>query len=108
MHTRTLLLTAAALLLTLAVTAQATDKTSVVAFYQSYLTLVSANDFVTTSRDDPTGWEERFDAIAQQAGFEDSAAALAAGEAMGADSDVANLRQAVADKIVQQYQPYRE
>ena len=107
MRLRILLLTAG-LVLTVSVCAQATDKTNVVAFYQAYLELVSASDFVTSSRDDPDGFGERFDAVAKQAGFEDAAAALAAGDALKTDSDVASLRQAVADKIVQQYQPYRE
>jgi hypothetical protein len=107
MKTRILLMTAWTFL-TLTTFALAADKTNVVKFYQSYLTLVSASDYVSTSRDDPDGWQQKFDGIAQNVGFEDAADAMAAGEAMGADSDVATLRQAVADKIVQQYQPYRE
>lgn len=85
-----------------------TAKENVVKFYQDYLTLVSASDYVPTSRDRPEEWEGRFNAIAKSAGFEDAAAALAASDAMGADSEIAALRQAVADKILLQYKPYRE
>jgi len=107
MKTRILLL-CTCLLLGLGSLALATDKTNVLQFYQRYLVLVSASDYVTLSRDQPETWEQTFDGIAKQAGFEDAAAALAAGDGLAADSDIAALRQAVADKIVQQYQPYRE
>jgi hypothetical protein len=95
--------------LSLAGTASAlTDKEKLVQFYESYLALVSSADYVATSRDTET-WEAKFDTIAKEAGFEDAAAAAAAGEAMSAsDSDIASLRQAVAEKIVQQYKPYME
>jgi len=107
MKTRILLLTAWTVL-TLSGLALATDKSSLVQFYQNYLSLVSASDYVTTSRDSPEVWGEKFDGIARDAGFEDAAAALAAGEGLSADSDIAALRQAVANEIIQQYQPYRE
>ncbi len=94
--------------LALAAPGQAATRDSLVRFYKDYLTLVSASDYVTVSRDEPETWDSRFDAIARNAGFEDSAAAIAAGEAMGADSEIAGLRQAVAEKILQQYKPYRE
>ena len=70
--------------------------------------MVSASDYVEVSRDTPETWDAQFDAAAQAAGFEDSAAALAAGEALATDSDVAALRQSVADTINRQYKPYRE
>lgn len=83
-------------------------KGDIVNFYNAYLSLVSAGNYVTLSRDTPDAWDAKFDAIARDAGFEDAAEALAAGEAYAADSDVAALRQAVADKILQQYKPYKE
>jgi|GEM_PF-1760511 len=85
-----------------------TAKENVVKFYQEYLALVSAGDYVAVSRDQPETWDAGFDAAAREAGFEDAAAALAGAEPLGADSDVAALRQAVADKILLQYKPYRE
>lgn len=106
MKTRFLLL-CAWVFLTVTAPALAADQGNVLQFYQSYLVLVSANDFVTLSRDEPEVWEAKFDGIAKDAGFEDAAAALAAGEDMS-DGAVAALRQAVAQKIVQQYEPYRE
>jgi hypothetical protein len=96
-------------LLLLAGTAQAaTTKDNLVKFYQSYLTLVSASDYVATSRDQPDVWDAKFDAAARDAGFESAADALAASETMANDSDIAGLRQAVTDKILLQYRPYRE
>lgn len=86
-----------------------TNKAALVQFYQDYLALVSSNDYVTTSRDQPEVWDERFDGIAKNAGFTDAADAMAAGEALAAtDSDIASLRQAVAGKILQEYKPYQE
>ena len=86
----------------------AAGKPEVVAFYQAYMGMVSASDYVPLSRDQPKTWDAKFDAAAQNAGFEDAAAALAAGDAYAADSDVAALRKAVADKILEQYKPYQE
>jgi hypothetical protein len=86
-----------------------TSKTALVQFYQNYLALVSSNDYITTSRDQPEVWDDRFDAIAKDAGFTDAADAMAAGETMAAtDSDIASLRQQVAGKILQEYKPYQE
>jgi len=100
---------ALAVTLSLAAVASATTKDNLVKFYQDYLALVSASDYVTVSRDQPETWESRFDTIAKNVGFEDAAAATSAGEtAAGSDSDIAALRQSVADKILQQYKPYRE
>ncbi|WP_428566471.1 MAG: hypothetical protein ACP59X_06315 [Solidesulfovibrio sp. DCME] len=101
-------LAALAAWLLLAGPAVAATKANVVTFYQSYLELVSASDYVTVSRDQPEAWDAKFDAAAKAAGFEDAAAALAAGEEFASDSDVAALRQSVSDKILQQYKPYRE
>lgn len=85
-----------------------TDKDRLVQFYTAYLGLVSSSDYVATSRDTET-WEAKFDAVAKAAGYEDAAAAAAAGEEMSAsDSEIASLRQAVAEKILQQYKPYKE
>ena len=86
----------------------AATKASVVSFYNAYLALVSASDFVTLSRDQPEAYDAKFDAIAKEAGFEDAAAALAAAESFAADSDIAALKLAVNDKILLQYKPYRE
>lgn len=86
----------------------ASTKDNLVTFYQEYLALVSASDYVTLSRDEPEAFDAKFDAIAKKAGFEDSAAALTAAESMSSDSDITTLRQAVADKILQQYKPFRE
>jgi hypothetical protein len=109
---RRALASCAALLLVLALATPAapqTNKAALVRFYQDYLTLVSSSDYVTTSRDQPEVWDERFDGIAKNAGFIDAADAMAAGEAMAAtDSDIASLRQAVAGKILQEYKPYQE
>ena len=69
----------AALLLTLALAGPAapqTNKAALVQFYQDYLTLVSSSDYVTTSRDQPEVWDERFDGIAKNAGFTDAADAM--------------------------------
>ena len=98
---------AALLLLAVQVSAAAT-KDSVIKFYQSYLTLVSASDFVTLSRDQPEAYDTKFDAIAKDAGFEDAAAALTAADSFAGDSDVAALKLTVNDKILLQYKPYRE
>lgn len=100
----------AALVLCLTAPALAqTNKAALVQFYEDYLSLVSSSDYVTTSRDAPEVWDERFDGIAKKAGFADAAEAMAAGEALAAtDSDIANLRQAVAGKILQEYKPYQE
>lgn len=100
---------AALLILGLAAPAFAqTEKDRLVRFYNAYLGLVSSSDYVATSRDTAV-WEHKFDAIAKEAGFEDAAAASAAGEtASASDADIASLRQAVAAKIVQQYKPYQE
>lgn len=108
MKTRLPLAVLAAWLLLAGPAFAAASKANVVAFYQSYLDLVSASDYVTLSRDQPESWDAKFDAAARSAGFEDAAAALAAGEEYAADSDVSALRQAVTDKILQQYKPYRE
>lgn len=108
MKTRLPLAVLAAWLLLAGPAFAAASKANVVAFYQSYLDLVSASDYVTLSRDQPKTWDAKFDAAAQNAGFEDAAAALAAGDAYAADSDVAALRKAVADKILEQYKPYQE
>ena len=108
MKKHTLLLAACAVLLVAGLVQAQTAKDNLIQFYQNYLSLVSAGNYVTLSRDEPDAWQTAFDGIAKNAGFEDAAAALAAGEAMSADSDIASLRQAVADRIVQQYQPYRE
>ncbi|EHJ49303.1 hypothetical protein DFW101_3304 [Solidesulfovibrio carbinoliphilus subsp. oakridgensis] len=86
----------------------ATTKDNLVKFYQSYLALVSAGDYVATSRDQPDVWDAKFDAAARDAGFENAADALAASETMASDSDIAALRQTVTDKILLQYRPYRE
>ena len=98
----------AALLLFGSQAGAATVKDNVVKFYQDYLTLVSASDYVTLSRDDPDAFDAKFNAIAKTAGFEDSAAALTAAESLAEDSDVAALKQSVTDKIMQQYKPFRE
>ncbi len=110
MKARPNLLAAATLALTLLLpgAAEAAGKAEVVAFYQAYLSMVSASDYVALSRDQPDAWDAKFDAAAKNAGFEDSAAALAAGDAYAADAEVAALRQSVADKILEQYRPYRE
>jgi hypothetical protein len=110
MNTRPLLAAALALALVAlaAPAAQAASKADVVSFYQKYLDLVSASDYVSLSRDAPEAWDAKFDAAARSAGFEDAAAALAAGEEYAADSDVAALRQSVTDTINKQYKPYRE
>lgn len=85
-----------------------TTKEQLVQFYQNYLALVSADDYVSSSRNTDV-WEAKCNAIARQAGFEDAAAAKAAGDTLSAsDSDINALRQAVAAKIDQQYQPYME
>ncbi|EFL50247.1 conserved hypothetical protein [Solidesulfovibrio fructosivorans JJ]] len=100
---------AAALVLTLAGLAPAaTTKANIVAFYNAYLALVSASDYVPLSRDTPEAYDAKFDAIARDAGFEDAAAALAASEDYADDAEVAALRKAVADKILEQYRPYKE
>lgn len=98
----------AAMLLCCTQSGAAATKDNVVKFYQSYLALVSSGDFVTLSRDQPEAYDAKFDAIAKEAGFEDSAAALAAAETYAGDNDVAALKQAVNDKILLQYKPYRE
>jgi len=108
MKTRFAAVALAALLLIAAQTGAAATKDSVVKFYQNYLALVSASDFVTLSRDQPAAYDDKFDAVAKDAGFEDSAAALAAAETYAGDSDVAALKQSVNDKILLQYKPYRE
>ena len=85
------------------------QKDRLVQFYNAYLALVSSSDYVSTSRDEPEVWEAKFDAIAKQAGFDDAAAAMAAGADLSAtDSDVASLRQAVTTEINQQYKPFQE
>ncbi|MFU2207599.1 hypothetical protein [Solidesulfovibrio sp. C21] len=100
---------AAAIVLTLAGLAPAaTTKASVVDFYNAYLALVSSSDYVSLSRDTPEAFDAKFDSLARDAGFEDAAAALAAGEDYAADAEVAALRKAVADKILEQYAPYKE
>jgi hypothetical protein len=103
-----LLATCATLCLAGSALAQTVDKAKLVQFYQNYLALVSSGDYVTTSRDDPEGWDTKFDNIAKDAGFEDAAAAVAAGDTMSSDPDIATLRKAVSDKILQQYKPYQE
>ena len=108
MKTRFATIALAALLLLAAQASAAATKDSVVKFYQSYLTLVSASDFVTLSRDQPEAYDAKFDAIAKEAGFEDAAAALTAAESYAEDSDVAALKLAVNDKILLQYKPFRE
>lgn len=108
MNTRLSAIALAALLLITAQAGAATTKDNVVKFYQDYLTLVSASDYVTLSRDDPEAFDAKFNAIAKDAGFEDSAAALAAAESLGGDSDITALKQSVTDKILQQYKPFRE
>ncbi|MFP5257781.1 MAG: hypothetical protein ACLGQH_02040 [Acidobacteriota bacterium] len=108
MNIRLAAIALAALLLCCAQPGAAATKDSVVKFYQSYLALVSSGDFVTLSRDQPEAYDAKFDAIAKDAGFEDSAAALAAAETYGGDNDVASLKQAVNEKILLQYKPYRE
>jgi hypothetical protein len=86
-----------------------TDTEKLVQFYNAYLALVSSSDYVSTSRDQPDVWDAKFDAIAKDAGFEDAAAAAAAGAEMSAsDTTIASLRQDVAAKILQQYKPYLE
>lgn len=109
MNTRALLL-AVCLTLSLALPVPAqTNKAALVQFYQAYMTLVSASDYVTVSRDQPETWDQRFDAIAQSAGFANAADAVAAGEELAAsDTEIADLRLAVANKILQQYAPYKE
>lgn len=102
------LLVALAILALAGPAAAQSEKDRLVQFYTAYLGLVSSSDYVATSRDTET-WDSKFDAIAKEAGFEDAAAAAAAGEKMSAsDTDVASLRQSVAEKIVQQYKPYLE
>ena len=91
-----------------ALPAAAASKDNVVKFYQGYLELVSAGNFVELSRDTPEAYDAKFDEVAKAAGFESSADALAAAEAYAADSQVAALKQSVADMILQQYRPYRE
>ena len=108
MKNRVATIALAALLLLAAQASAAATKDSVVKFYQSYLTLVSASDFVTLSRDQPEAYDAKFDAIAKEAGFEDAAAALTAAESYAEDSDVAALMLAVNDKILLQYKPFRE
>ena len=96
------------LALAAALPAHAASKDDVVKFYQGYLELVSASNFVTLSRDTPEAYDAKFDEVGKAAGFENSADALAAAEAYASDSQVASLKQAVADMILQQYRPYRE
>jgi hypothetical protein len=96
------------LALAVALPANAASKDAVVKFYQGYLELVSASNFVPLSRDTPEAYDAKFDEVAKAAGFESSADALAAAEAYAADSQVAALKQSVADMILQQYKPYRE
>lgn len=96
------------LALTAALPAHAASKDDVVKFYQGYLELVSASNFVTLSRDTPEAYDAKFDEVGKAAGFENSADALAAADAYAADSQVAALKQSVADMILQQYRPYRE
>ncbi|QAZ66636.1 hypothetical protein [Solidesulfovibrio carbinolicus] len=96
------------LALAAALPAHAASKDDVVKFYQGYLELVSASNFVTLSRDTPEAYDAKFDEVAKSAGFENSADALAVAEAYAADSQVAALKQSVADMILQQYRPYRE
>lgn len=86
----------------------ASERANVVAFYTSYLEMVRAPDFVRLSRDDKGAWEAKCDAAARKAGFEDAAAARAAGENMADDPEVAALRQSVDDTIARQYRPYRD
>lgn len=108
MKTRLAAIALAALLLCSATPGAAATKDNLVKFYQEYLTLVSASDYVTLSRDNPEAFDAKFDAIAKSAGFEDAADALAAAESHGNDNDIAALKQSVNDKILQQYKPYRE
>ncbi|MHC1789948.1 hypothetical protein [Solidesulfovibrio sp.] len=108
MKTRLSAIVLAALLVLAAQPGAAGTKENLVAFYEGYLALVSASDYVTLSRDDPEEFDAKFDAIAQKAGFEDSAAALTAAESLASDSEITALRQSVADKILQQYKPFRE
>lgn len=96
------------LTLAAALPAAAASKDDMVKFYQGYLELVSANNFVALSRDTPEAYDAKFDEVAKAAGFENSADALAAAEAYASDSQVASLKLAVADMILQQYRPYRE
>jgi|APHig6443717817_1056837.scaffolds.fasta_scaffold651935_1 hypothetical protein len=108
MNTRLPALALAALLLFASLAGAAPTKDTVVKFYQGYLALVSASDYVTLSRDEPQAFDAKFNAIAKDAGFEDSAAALTAAESMAEDKDVAALKQSVADTILQQYKPFQE
>ena len=96
------------LALAAALPADAASKDDVVKFYQGYLELVSASNFVPLSRDTPEAFDAAFDEVAKAAGFENSADALAAAESYASDSQVASLKQSVADMILQQYRPYRE
>ena len=98
----------ALLSLACALPAGAASKDSVVQFYQGYLELVSSSNFVSLSRDTPEAYDAKFDEVAKAAGFESSADALAAAESYAADSQVAALKQSVADMILQQYRPFRE
>ena len=98
----------AVLVLACALPADAASKDDVVKFYQGYLELVSASNFVSLSRDTPEAYDTKFDDVAKAAGFDSSADALAAAEPYAADSQVAALKQSVADMILQQYKPYRE
>ena len=91
-----------------ALPAAGAGKDSVVNFYKGYFALVSAAGFVELSRDTPEAFDAKFDAVARDAGFENSADALSVAEAFAADSEVAALKQSVADMILQQYKPYRE
>lgn len=108
MKKRCLAVALAALLGLVGLAQAGTTKENLVKFYQDYLTLVSASDYVSVSRDHPDTWDAKFNAIAKDAGFEDSADALTASESMSGDSDIAAMRKAVTDKILLQYKPYRE
>ena len=71
MKNRVATIALAALLLLAAQASAAATKDSVVKFYQSYLSLVSASDFVTLSRDQPEAYDTKFDAIAKEAGIDE-------------------------------------